>query len=199
MAGQCPIVGSDGVYGRVETVFSNLWGSSQLAFGVAIEALQELGDLALSPIAVAAQFNPDHSWWSVQRPIGPDRPELVYDPNMALVPAPPSVDTGPDPGFVAPPTFTATPPVLPVRQGPDPLSVEAPDGPPALDEVVVPDAPTLVLPDFPELREIVLPDAPDVVLPTFQGVRPNFDVAIPVNTFGFTAEQYSSSLVDAIR
>jgi hypothetical protein len=199
MAEQCPIIGNDGVYGQVTTVMANMWGNAQTAFGVSLEALQELGDFALNPIAVAAQFNPDHSWWHVQRPTAPDRPELVYDPNMALVPAPPSVDTGPDPGFVAPPTFTATPPVLPVRQGPGPLSVEAPDGPPALDEVVVPDTPTLVLPDFPELREIVLPDAPDVMLPTFQGVRPSFDVAIPVNTFGFTAEHYDSALLGALR
>lgn len=199
MASQCPIVGNDGVFGQVQTVFSNLWAASQTAFGISLEALQDLGNFTLNPIAVAAQFNPDHSWWHVQRPQGPDRPDLVFDPNLALVPAPPNTDTGPDPGFEAPPTFTGTAPVVPVREGPGPFDVEAPVGPPALDDVVVPDAPALVLPDFPDLRDIVLPDAPTITLPTFQGVRPSFDVAVPQNTFGFTAEQYSSSLLDSLR
>lgn len=198
MADQCPAIVSDGVYGQVKLVMDGMWGNAMTAFGVSLEALQELGDFDLRPIAVAAQFDPDHSWWHVHRPAGPTRPELVFDPNMALVPAPPTTDIA-DPAFTEPPTFSASPPVIPDRNGPGPLSVEAPVGPPALDDVVVPDAPALVLPDFPTLREIVLPDAPDVVLPTFQGVRPDFDIAVPVNTFGFQAEAYSSDLVDAIR
>jgi len=198
MADGCPIIGNDGVYGQVTTVMNGMWGNAQFAFGAAIEAMQELGSFQLEPITVNTQFNPDNQWWHVLRPRAPAEPELVFDPNYDLVPAPPTSDIG-GVSFDTAPTFTETAPVIPVRTGPAPFDVPAPVGPPALDPVVVPDAPVIVLPEFPELLSIDLPPVPSITLPTFQGVRPTFSIATPQNTFGFDAEPYSSALVDKIR
>jgi hypothetical protein len=195
----CPIIGNDGVYGQVTTVMANMWGNSQTAFAVSINALDELGSFSLSPIVVAAHFDPDTEWWHVERPVAPEAPDLVFSPDLSLVPAPPAVDIGGDPSFQGAPTFNETAPVVPDRTGPGPLTATPPDPPPTLDTIVVPEPPDLVIPDFPELRAIVLPDPPSVVLPTFAGVRPNFAIAVPENTFGFEAEPYSSALVDKIK
>lgn len=192
----CPVIGNDGVYGQVTQVMSNMWGNSQMAFGVAIDALQELGDLRLSPIGVNAHFNVDENWWRVLRPVAPTEPTMVFDPNMEAVPQPPTSDTGPNPNFVAPPTFTATAPSVPVRQAPGPLEAEPPEGPPALDPI---DMPTDIEdePPLPVLLPLDIPALP--TLTPFTGVRPQFSVAIPQNTFGFEAQNYTSALLDKIK
>lgn len=191
---------TDTVFGRVTSTMDNLWENSQTAFNVSIDAMQALGAFNLYPTPVNATFNTDNAWWHVLRPHGPARPELVFDPNYGLVPPAPTGDIGGPPNFDAAPTFNEAPPVIPVRHGPDPFDVAAPVGPPTLDAVVVPSAPDLVIPDFPGLRDIgALPVLDAIVLPTFQGVRPTFSIGTPVNTFGFTAEPYSSALVDKIR
>lgn len=199
MADGCPIIGNDGVYGQVTTVMGNMWSNSQTAFNVAIQAMDALGSFSLEPIHIGTHMVPNESWWKVLRPRAPDRPDLAWTPDYGMVPDGPSGDTGGAIAFEAAPTFNETMPSAPVRTGPGPLTATPPHGPPALDPVVVPDAPALVLPEFPDLREIVLPDPPAVQLPTFQGVRPSFAINVPQNTFGFVAEEYASPLLDKIR
>lgn len=195
---QCPTLISDGVYGQVLNVMGDMWGNAQTAFNVSLDALQELGHLDLHPIGVGVHFNPDTDLWRVLRPVGPLDPNIVWDPDGNLVPSPPDIDTGPDPAFVAPPTFTAVEPIIPDRTGPGPLTAVPPDGPPPLFDIEVPDAPDVVIPDFPLLREIVLPEVPLIVIPDFQGVRPDFNLVAPGNNFGFNVEEYTSTLATAI-
>lgn len=199
MADGCPIIGNDGVYGQVTTVMTNLWTNAQTAFSVAIQGLQELGSFQLTPITVSTHLQPNNNWWTVGRPRSPGRPDLDFDPDYTIVPPAPTGDTGGAVTFEAPPTFAETAPAIPVRHSPGPLTAVPPEGPPALDPVVVPDLPALTLPDFPELRDIVLPAPPSVQLPTFEGQRPNFAITVPQNTFAFEAEPYSSALVDQIK
>jgi hypothetical protein len=175
-----------------------MWSKSIAAYNISVQAMTTLGNLDLNPIGANVHFNPNTSLWKVIRPEAPDRPDMVFDPNFNLVPQPPTPDL-PQVNFGAAPTFDATPPDLPNRTSPGPLTATPPAGPPALDPVTVPDAPDIVLPDFPRLREIDLPLPPAITLPTFAGVRPDFSLVPPSNSFGFTPQQYSSSLVDAIR
>lgn len=195
----CPIVGADGVYGTVQNVMANMWGFASSSFVIATDALRDLGNFNLEPISFNVAFNPDEEWWHVMRPQAPTEPELVFDPNFALVPDAPNTNIGGDPAFVQPPTFTEQPPVLVPHTQPGPLTATPPDGPPALDPVVVPDAPVITLPDFPELLTIDLPDPPSITLPTFQGVRPNLALNAPPNNFGFDPQPYSSALVTQIK
>lgn len=199
MAEGCPIIGNDGVYGQVTTVMNNMWGNAQAAFDVALEGLQELGSFSLTPITISSHLAQNSNWWTVLRPQGPARPNLDWIPDYDVLPEAPNSDTGGAISFDAPPTFNETAPTLPNRVAPGALTAGPPAGPPALDTVVVPDAPVLELPVFPQLREIVLPDPPSIQIPTFQGVRPTFSVSVPQNNFGFEAEHYSSALLDKIR
>lgn len=194
----CPQLISDGVYNQVTGVIDSVWAKSQEAYQISVQAMTTLGNLDLNPIGSNVHFNPNTSLWKVIRPDAPDRPDMVFDPNFNLVPQPPTSNL-PQVNFDAAPVFDATPPDLPNRTPPGPLTATPPAGPPALDPVTVPDAPDVVLPDFPSLREIDLPLPPTVTLPTFAGVRPSFRLVPPSNNFGFTPQQYSSSLVDAIR
>lgn len=196
---QCPIVAADAAIGTVENVMANMWGLASGAYNIATDALRDLGTINLQPISFNVGFTPDTEWWHVLRPRGPDDPDLVWDPDFSLVPNPPNTDIGGSPAFVVPPTFDEQPPTLLPHDQPGPLTATPPDGPPALDPVVVPDAPVITLPDFPELLTIDLPAVPNITLPSFQGVRPNFNLAAPPNTFGFEPQQYSSALVSQIK
>lgn len=194
----CPVI-YDGVYGTVGNVMDLMWTNSQTAFSTAIQALDDLGSFKLDPINVSTHLNTLSDWWKVQRPKRPEDFDAAWQPNVSLIPEPPAGDAGPDPNFVAPPTFNGTMPVAPLRVAPRPLTAVAPVGPPDLDPVVVPDLPDIELPTVPTLRDIDLPMAPTINLPTFAGVRPDFAISIPQNTFGFSAQNYSSALLDKIR
>lgn len=195
----CPIQVGDGIYGQVSTMMTNMWASSANAYTVAINALTDLGSFSLDPISVTSAFSPRSDWWSVVRPLAPRRPDMTFDPNRLAIPDPPTVDTGGPIAFAAPPVFNELPPTIAPRQTPGPLTAVPPIGPPALDPVVVPDAPDLAIPAFPILRAIVLPAPPTITIPTFAGVRPTFNITPPINDFGFTPDDYTSALLDKIK
>lgn len=194
----CPIIVGDGVYSQVVQTINGMWGLSQDAFNRAVHYMDDLGQFQLNLISVGAGINPDNNWWHYIRPLAPVEPTITFDPNYALIPQPPNVDIGGDPAFQQPPTFTDTPPTLPVRTPPGAFTSTPPDSP-TLDVVTVPDAPTIQLPDFPQLLDILpLPIAPVITIPTFQGVRPNFSLTPPPNNFTFTPAEYTSALLDKV-
>ena len=49
-------------------------GYAGTAFQVSLDAMRDLGNFELAPIAVAGQFNPDNQWWHYLRPTAPDQP-----------------------------------------------------------------------------------------------------------------------------
>ncbi|HSX21494.1 MAG TPA: hypothetical protein VLE97_01815 [Gaiellaceae bacterium] len=191
----CPIIVGDGVYGQVVVTMNTMLGIAFDAFNLSKDAMQNLDHIQLDPIQVGVWFDPDNNWWHYIRPVRPTRPDMTFALDDNLVPQPPSVDVGPDPNFVAPPTFSEQPPVIPDRVGPGPLTATPPGDAPPITDVTVP--PTPLFPDVPPLVDPSIPAFP--TLPPFPGVRPNISFDAPTPSFTFTPEEYASALLDKTR
>lgn len=191
----CPIIVGDGVYGQVTQTMNTMLGIAFDAYNLSKDAMQDLAHLNLDPIQVGVWFDPDNNWWHYIRPTRPTRPDMTFALDESLVPQPPSTDVGPDPNFVRPPTFSETPPVLPNRTGPGPLTATPPGDAPGIVDVTVPPTPTF--PDMPQLLDVGIPAFP--TMPPFPGVRPNLGFDAPTPNFSFTPAEYQSALLDKTR
>lgn len=81
-----------------------------------------------------------------------------------------------------------------------PLPIAPTDYMPVMDTIVVPDRPTYVLPELPTLYALNLPTVPVITLPEFDGVRPVFDIDMPVDgELEFVEQAYSSDLLDEMK
>lgn len=199
MATECGLTLLDGPFALVDQGYQQTYAWANQSLQVTYDALETLRTTPIPSLAFGTQLNPNTGWWDYVRPDKPDRPDLEFDPDNNLIPPPPTVTLG-DIAFTEPPTFDGVQPHLPTRIGPAPLDAVAPGAPPALVAPVKPDAPNIVIPDFPVLHDIVLPDVPTVVIPEFQGVRPDFSgMQTPINTFAFTPAQYTSALLEKTR
>jgi len=81
---------------------------------------------------------------------------------------------------------------------PSPLSATAPTDPGSLVDVVVPDAPTVLLPEVPSLAAVSIPDIPTLDLPTFEAMLRDAPLA-PDTSFSFSEAAYTSSLLEAYK
>jgi len=68
---------------------------------------------------------------------------------------------------------------------------------PVLEEVEVPPAPELTLPDPPVLNDIILPSPPDISIPEFDANLPVDDIPVPDN-FSWTESPYNSDVWDSL-
>ena len=95
-------------------------------------------------------------------------------------------------------------PILNLPTVPSLTQFDAPDRPVVNDDVVIPDAPTLVLPDMDVLEKINLPDFQYEEVPIFDGIAPVFNVTMPDNlaviladTKSIVSQDYYKANVDS--
>lgn len=133
------------------------------------------------------------------RPIAPTQPTLpAIDSAVPAAPAlaPIVLDALPD----APqsPDFSGM-----AYRPPSSPNVSVPTRPADLDvvlaDVVVPDAPSFVMPNDPVLYGIDLPSVPDLQVPAFTGVRPVMNLQAPTDGLQWTYQGYDTAQVDWIK
>lgn len=164
-------------------------------------ATRELGDLQLfnvAPLQFGVSFNLDDAIFGFQRPTKPTRPGDLTFHSPGELPAAPTVNT-PTVTFDSAPKAPANPaPVIRDFAEPGELTAAAPDTHVDLKPVPTVVRPDYVLPAVPTLAALDLPDAPTIALPTFAGTRPDAQLDVPLEDFHFTAEQYTSALLDKV-
>lgn len=162
----------------------------------ASQAIGDLSSVQVQPISFSVNYNPGDWLPHFQRPQRPEDPDVPAV--VSVTPTPPDLDPvtmralGEAP---AEPDFSGIAYAPPTR--PNAPLPTAPTGiTPTLDPVLVPDRPDYVLPDVPTLFDLNLPDVPVITLPEFDGVRPQFDVALPEDgALAWAEERYQSALL----
>lgn len=187
-----------------DTIVASGWGTfrdmSLRTYDVAVDSFRNMANFYIPPNPPLS-INFDLEGYvpgAITLPAAPTRTISAF----TMPPLPSTVST-----TIAPLTLAGPAPAEPAVNlvyappGGDPgdFTVPAPDSAVALIPVEIPDAPSYTLPTVPTLLELQLPDAPTLNLPVFQGQRPNMDFVDPALTFGFTATEYSSALLDAVK
>ena len=117
----------------------------------------------------------------VQLPGAPQRPQFM-DVDSALGNLPQFPDVPVFGGMYIPPVPTMGQHALPAR--------------PQVDDVVLPDEPSLVLPTMGQLKEITIPDAPKLAIEDFTAVAPVADaLAVPEVLLNWKEPEYKSEVL----
>lgn len=164
-------------------------------------AIGDLTNITVEPISFSVDYNAGQ--WNPQF-IRPTRPT---SPTVAAV-----INTTPETPTLDPiamrtlgdapvePDFASLTQYAPPAPPTAPLPTSPLGFMPVLDEIIVPDSPDYVLPELPTLYALDLPDTPAIVLPEFDGVRPTFDIEMPVDgTLEFVEVPHDTTLQDALR
>ena len=133
------------------------------------------------------------------RPIAPVEPSIAdIDTATPDVPAMTGVDMGSVPALPDEPDFSGM-----TFRTPAAPSVSVPSRPADidvyLDDIVVPDAPAMVLPADPTLLPLNLPDIPDMAIPAFDGVRPSLNLTAPPANFSWHYQAYDESTIASVK
>lgn len=122
----------------------------------------------------------------------------IQDLTVPDAPSAPTLESVSLLDMAAAPEWTAVAPNLNLDIAkPAALAVNAPVAP-ALAEIAIPATPDLNLPAVPTLADLVIPTAPELALPVFDGLLGEAPQT-PNLAFSFAEEQYSSTLLTAMR
>lgn len=194
MADGCPTIIGDPAIGMTEEAYQLYTGYAGQAFRAAQGALVNVTGFNITPIDFNIAFDDEGNVGSYDFPDRPLVPVIQFN-NVTDPPNPPAT-TIHNPSLDLPPAYDVTAPVIDALTAPS-ISLPPQPGPaPTLTQITIPDAPTIVLPDFPGLLAITLPSAPVLNLPTFDGIKPVVNFSPPGNTFAFTPAEYTSALLD---
>lgn len=170
-------------------------------YSLAVEQTGKLNDFNVDYITWNAQFEADGVLGGFVRPTRPDIPEMVIPDLTLAIPEAPSVETSPIIIGEAPaePADLLNPPVINIPAAPDEFTVASPGDAPTMDVFALPDAPTIesLLP--PALVDILVPDAPVIVIDQFAEPLPVFEGTPPSALFDFTERPYESDFLDEIK
>ena len=96
------------------------------------------------------------------------------------------------------PVLDAAAPVLAIPAAPSGDVGAAPGGAPSIEDVLLPDAPAVVLPAVPTLDELQLPTPPVYDMASFTAVAPQNLIAPPTDRFSYVDPGYTSDLHDPL-
>lgn len=146
-------------------------------------------DASFNPPAELTQgfAKPDQPEWVELEPFDPGLPPELEQEEITV------------PNFGSVPEFDAVPYVPNFDPQPSAFNERAPDEDFDFAPVNIPNAPTIVYPDLPDLIPVDIPDRPDLTEHSFEGVRPTIDFADPNTFIDFTEEEYQSDLLDQVR
>lgn len=191
---ECPIWIGDPALGMVDIAYEKYSAFASQSFQIAMEGLQALGTFQINGVNTSNSYNASMSLAEYRRPTKPTSAQI----DLSL-PALPEFNV-PDETLREPPVDTSQIPVLSIPPPPSQSLPTAPGNAPPLTPLTLPAEPSLIFPTVPDLVDITIPTAPTISLPTFAGVRPDdTDLVAPVENFGFTAQQYTSALLDKVR
>lgn len=191
---------NDPALGFVDTGYSALMSKADAAFGISLNTYQQLINFQPGSQPVNVSYVFDASILGYQRPNSPGTFVDTFvlpagDPGLP----PPLLAQRPNFDFNAP-VLTVSPPTISFPQDPGSLTAVLPGGPPVLFDVILPPVPIVTLPMVPVPNTILpLPLDPTIVLPNFGGVRPDFNVPVPIPNVGFTPVLYTSQLLTDVR
>lgn len=199
MSGSCDLIIGDAAIGLVTEGYGLMSGYAATSFQLAQDGLSKLYNFSVTPVAFDVSWNLNPDIQGYVRPIAPADIAAAYDPKAISDPG-----NAPDTSFnqitfTNAPVNTAVEPSINIDNGPGALTAVAPGAAPSLSAVVVPTAPTVALPSAPTLYSLNLPAAPAVTIPTFTGTRPVLNFDAPVQSWSFTAQDYSDTLLDSTK
>lgn len=189
----CPTIIGDPAIGMTEAAYQLYTGFAGQAFRSAEGAVDNITGFSLTPISFDIAFDDQGNVGSYSFPDRPIVPVITFN-NVTDPPAVPT-STINSPSLDLPPAYDVAPPAINALPAPVITLPPQPGSAPALTPITIPDAPTIVLPDFPGLLAITLPTAPVLNLPVFDGVKPQVTFSPPANTFAFTPTEYTSALL----
>lgn len=168
------------------------------AYNLATGAINSLDHFNVAPVQFGVTYNLDAALLAYQRPTPPPLPSDLSYRDPGQVPEAPAV-VAPTVTFDSAPAAPSNPaPTLRDFTEPGELTAQAPTDQVSLQAVPIAVRPDYVLPAVPTLAELDLPEVPTIVLPQFDGLRPSTALDVPEESFSFTAEQYTSALLDKV-
>ncbi|WP_202841942.1 hypothetical protein [Luteimonas saliphila] len=198
MATWCPDLSGDLAAILVDNAHTLFMNRGTQTYNTAINALNDLSDIPLSPYDYTVSFDFDQSLAPFIRP---RRPTL--DTTDFTLQQPP--DPGAAPGFVGNPlTFTTAPdldlpePVLTYGPRPNTPNIALPIAPPPPDYIEMPIEPDYELPPVPTFESLNLPTVPTLELPEFEGERPVWVEPPFAETWAFDPQAYESVMLDRL-
>jgi len=178
------------------TMFTNL---ANKTYELATRSINDLDDFNIEPVGFNASFDFNGELTAFIRPNRPEfnTSELVYREPDAVPDAPQYVSTDPD--ISVAPNADMQAPIISFGPRPDAPNIPLPDAPQRFADLVLPDSPTLSLPELPTFEQLNLPAVPNVVLTTFNEQAPDFEGMEINENFHFTPDAYMSDLLDKIK
>lgn len=199
MAEGCDIWLGDTATNMVSTAYDKYTEFATQSYALATGAIGNLNRFSIAPVQFGVSYNLDSAIFGYHRPTAPTTPTGLAYRDPGTIPDAPAVSV-PAVSFDAQPTAPVNnPPVMREFTEPGELTAVAPTTNVTLQAVPVAVRPDYVLPTVPTLSALDLPDAPTLNLPAFAGVRPDTQLDVPAEDFSFTAEQYTSQLLDKVR
>lgn len=196
----CPVLSGDPAIVVVEEGHNTFMNLATRTYELAVEQATAMAGFTAQPYAFDVNYNFTGQLAPFQRPQAP-----VIDFSQFNINTPTEPGLPPDytPGAV---TFADMPddsgldaPVLVFGPRPQAPDIVAPTEPATNFDLVVPDAPSYVLPDVPTLIDLNLPDAPNIVIPDFVAERPSFVEPPLDDSWTFQLDPYASDLMDLMK
>ena len=195
----CPEISADPAVVYVDDAHDKFMRLGSDTYKWAVQNAEQLADVPLTPYQFDVGFNYANPQATFNRPV---RPNLD---TSALEFRDPGIVVGEAPGFDAhtvsfddAPALEATAPTLAFGPPPASPNIALPVEPSDAIAITMPVPPDYVLPEVPVFDALQLPSTPTVVIPEFVADRPQF-VDPPFNeSWSFTPEAYTGTLVDTL-
>ena len=170
-------------------------------YSLAVEQTGKLNDFNVDYITWNAQFEADGVLGGFQRPTRPDIPDMVIPDLTVNIPSAPAINVAPIVLSPAPaePADLLNPPAINIPTAPGEFTVPGPGDAPVMDVYEFPEPPSIadILP--PTLVDILVPDAPTIVINEFAEPLPLFEGTAPSGQFDFVERPYESVFLDTIK
>jgi hypothetical protein len=198
----CASIISDPAPGLVMDAWSTFRGFAYQGIDLAHQQIESLNGFNMEFHQWDASWQADDTLSGFLRPIKPTLPDIAPVDLSALVPEAPSLNIARIATESAPPEPTAlrNPPSFNLRvNAPDPVG-DGPGDAPTLNIPDAPEVPELAFPaDTPTLDTITIEDAPTLEITAFAEAAPEFDTPAPGTTIDYQAAAYASALLDKLK